>query len=96
MPDIETAYQQLQAKGVVLLAVSLDEPAINAAVFAARNGATFKILSDPTRSATGASYPILNFPTHIFIGKDGKVKELILKSMSVDEAVGYGNEIANS
>ncbi len=96
MPDVETAYQQLQAKGVVLLAVSLDEPAINAAVFAARNGATFTILSDPSRSSTGAAYPILNFPTHIFIGKDGKVKELILKSMSVDEAVGYGNEIADS
>ena len=96
MPDIETAYQELQPKGVVLLAVSLDEPAINAAVFAARNSATFTILSDPTRAATGAAYPILNFPTHIFIGKDGKVKLLILKSMSVDEAVGYGNQIATS
>ena len=94
MPDVEIAYQQLQPKGVVLLAVSLDESPIDAAVFAARNNVTFEVLSDPTRSATGAAYPVLNFPTHIFIGRDGKVKDLILKSMTVDEAVGYGNEIA--
>jgi cytochrome c biogenesis protein CcmG/thiol:disulfide interchange protein DsbE len=96
MPDVVEAYKELQPKGVVMLAVSLDEPAINATSFAALNHATFVAYSDPDRSATGASYPILNFPTHIFIGKDGKVKELILKSMSVDEAVGYGEEIANS
>jgi cytochrome c biogenesis protein CcmG/thiol:disulfide interchange protein DsbE len=96
MPDMVEAYKELQPKGVVMLAVSLDEPAINATSFAALNHATFVAYSDPDRSATGASYPILNFPTHIFIGKDGKVKELILKSMSVDEAVGYGEEIANS
>jgi peroxiredoxin len=94
MPDIQTAYAQLQPKGVVLLAVSLDEPAINAAAFAYRNNATFTILSDPSRAATGAAYPILNFPTHIFIWRDGKVKEVILKPMSVDDAVAYGNEIA--
>jgi cytochrome c biogenesis protein CcmG, thiol:disulfide interchange protein DsbE len=96
MPDMVEAYKELQPKGVVMLAISLDEPAINATSFAALNHATFVAYSDPDRSATGASYPILNFPTHIFIGKDGKVKELILKSMSVEEAVGYGNEIANS
>src|SRR6476469_3490544 len=78
MPDMVEAYKELQPKGVVMLAVSLDEPAINATSFAALNHATFVAYSDPDRSATGASYPILNFPTHIFIGKDGKVKELIL------------------
>jgi peroxiredoxin len=96
MPDIQTAFAQLQPKGVVLLAVSLDEPAINAAAFAFRNNTTFTILSDPDRSGTGAAYPILNFPTHIFIGRDGKVKEVILKPMSVADAITYGNEIAAS
>lgn len=94
MPDIQTAYAQLQPKGVVLLAVSLDEPAVNAAAFAYRNNATFTILSDPDRSGTGSAYPILNFPTHIFIGRDGKIKEVILKPMSVADAIAYGDEIA--
>lgn len=96
MPDIVAAYKQLQPKGVVMLAVSLDESAINATAFAALNHATFTAYSDPDRSATGAAYPILNFPTHIFISRDGKVKDVVLKPMSVDEAVGYGNQIAAS
>ncbi len=94
MPDMVEAYKELQPKGVVMLAVSLDESPLNASNFAAINHATFIAYSDPDRSATGAAYPILNFPTHVFIGRDGKVKLLILKSMSVEEAVGYGNQIA--
>ena len=94
MPDIVEAYKELQPKGVVMLAISLDEPAINATAFAALNHATFIPYSDPDRSATGAAYPILNFPTHIFVGRDGKVKYVILKSMSVQEAVQYGDDIA--
>lgn len=95
MPDLQTAFEQLKPKGVVLLAVSLDEPALNAAVFAARNKASFQILSDPSRSDTGVAYPIMNFPTHLFIDRDGIVKRVVLSELSVEDALKYGNEIAS-
>src|SRR5215213_1418995 len=74
MPDVQAAYQQLAPKGIVLLAISLDESPQKAAAFAQKNKATFTILSDPNRDNTGGSYPILNFPTHIFIDSMGIVQ----------------------
>lgn len=57
MPELVAAYEQLHPRGLELLAVSLLEPATAAADFAARNHATFTILSDPDRSDTGTAYP---------------------------------------
>jgi peroxiredoxin len=96
MPDMQAAFAQVQPQGVILLAVSLDEPALDAQRFAARNGATFTVLSDPTRSYTGAAYPIYNFPTHLFINRDGTVERVVLNVMSTEEAVQYAQEIINS
>jgi len=93
MPDVQTAYQQLASKGIVLLAISLDESAQNAAAFAQKNNVTFKILSDPNRENTGGSYPILNFPTHIFIDSSGVVQRVVLSDLSTDEALQYGTEV---
>ena len=74
----------LKPNGVVLLAISLDEPAEDAAGFALRNGGTFPILTDQTRSFTGDAYPISNFPTHILIDQEGIVRDIILSP--IDEA----------
>jgi peroxiredoxin len=93
MPDAEAAYEQLAPKGLVLLAVSLDEPADAAAAFAARNNATFTILSDPNRANTGQFYPILNFPTHLFIDSSGIIRRVVLSDLSTDDALKYGNEL---
>ena len=87
-PDLQAAYAEaLEPSGVALLAVSLDEPASAAARFAARNGATFTILSDPTRSDTGVAYPIANFPTHILIDRTGIVRDLVLSAGDKQEIV---------
>lgn len=84
-PEMQAAYsKELQPKGVVLLAISLDEPAEAAAGFAARNDGTFPILTDPNRSFTGAAYPIANFPTHILIDREGIIRDIVLSP--IDEA----------
>lgn len=84
-PEMQAAYaKELQPKGVVLLAISLDEPAEAAAGFAARNDGTFPILIDPNRSFTGAAYPITNFPSHILVDREGIVRDIILSP--IDEA----------
>jgi cytochrome c biogenesis protein CcmG, thiol:disulfide interchange protein DsbE len=93
MPDIEAAYEELQPRGLVWIAVSLNEPATQAAEFAARNHASILIASDPDRSDTGAAYPIANFPTHILIDKNGIVREVLIAAQSKEGIVEHAQKV---
>lgn len=92
-PDIQEAYAQLEPRGLRMLGVSLRESASDAASYAARNGATFLVLSDPDESDTGAAYPVFNFPTHIFIAADGTIRSIVLEDMSTEQAINEANRI---
>lgn len=93
-PDIQAAYAEFLApNGVALLAISLDEPAEAAAGYAARNGGTFTILSDPERTFTGRAYPIANFPTHILIDRNGIVRAIILAPIDKEEIIAAARQI---
>jgi peroxiredoxin len=86
-PDIQAAYAQLEPQGLRMLGVSLRETPIDAASYAARNGATFLELSDPDELDTGSAYPIYNFPTHIFIDADGVIRSIVLEDMDTEQAL---------
>ena len=92
-PDIQAAYQQLEPQGLRMLGVSLRETPVDAAAYAARNGATFLVLSDPDERDTGALYPIFNFPTHIFIDREGVVRSVVLEDMDTEQAVGEASRV---
>jgi peroxiredoxin len=93
MPDIQAAYQELQPQGLTLLAVSLGDKPSEAMNFAKLNGVTFDILLDPDRTLTSPTYPIYNFPTHIFIDKDGIVRKIVLSEMSTEQAVAAAQSV---
>ncbi len=93
MPDIQTAYEQLQPLGLELLAVSLGDKPSEAADFAELNGVTFQVLLDPDRTLTSEAYPIYNFPTHIFVDENGVVREIVLSEMSADQAIEAASSI---
>ena len=76
-----------------MLGVSLRESPVDAAAYAGRNGATFLVLSDPDETDTGAAYPILNFPTHIFIDEDGIVRSVVLEDMDEEQAIAEASRI---
>ena len=86
-PDIQAAYAQLEPEGLRMLGVSLRESPLDAAAYAGANGATFLVLSDPDERDTGATYPIFNFPTHIFIDRDGVIRSIVLEDMDTEQAV---------
>jgi peroxiredoxin len=92
-PDLQAAYGKLEPKGLRLLGVSLRESPVDAAAYAGRNGATFLVLSDPDESDTGAAYPILNFPTHIFIDKNGIVRSVVLEDMDEEQAIAAASTV---
>lgn len=81
-PEMEAAWEELAPRGLILLAVSLDEPLAEAQNYAALNGLTYVIAGDPTRELTGDAYPIFNFPTHILIDREGLVKQVILAELN--------------
>ncbi len=92
-PDIQAAYEQLEPKGLRMLGVSMRETPADAAAYAARNGATFLVLSDPEERDTGAAYPIFNFPTHIFIDRDGVIRSIVLEDMDTEQAVAEASRL---
>ncbi|MCD6032103.1 MAG: alkyl hydroperoxide reductase/Thiol specific antioxidant/Mal allergen, partial [Thermomicrobiales bacterium] len=92
-PDIQAAYEQLEPQGLRMLGVSLRETPLDAASYAARNGATFLVLSDPDERDTGAAYPIYNFPTHIFIDADGVIRSIVLEDMDTEQALAEARRV---
>lgn len=92
-PDIQAAYAQMEPKGLRMLGVSLRESPLDAATYAARNGATFLVLSDPDEMDTGSAYPVFNFPTHIFIDRDGIVRSVVLEDMDTEQAVAAASRV---
>jgi peroxiredoxin len=93
MPEIQAAYEQLEPHGLVSLAVSLDEPAEDAAGLAALNGATFLIASDPNRTDTGTAYAIAYFPTHILIDRDGIVRDVVIAALDQEQIIAQAQQL---
>jgi len=95
-PDIQAAYAQLEPKGLRMLGVSLRESPLDAAAYAAESGATFLVLSDPDERDTGSAYPIFNFPTHVFIDRNGVVRSIVLEDMDTEQAVAEANRLLDT
>jgi hypothetical protein len=76
--------------------------------YADRVGGTFPILADPAyltalipeeepealaaAQQMATSYTINNYPTHIFINRDGTVGAVVISPMSYDDAIRFGEE----
>ncbi len=92
-PDIQAAYAELEPRGLRMLGVSLRETPVDAASYAARNGATFLVLSDQNERDTGSAYPIYNFPTHIFIDSAGVIRSIVLEDMDTEQALAEASRV---
>ena len=95
LPEMKEAASVLEQRGLVVVAISLDEPTYAAALYAMQNSVEFLILSDPDRAGTSAAYSVNNFPTHIFVDAEGIVRSVVLAPMSVDEALANGEKALN-
>ena len=95
LPEVLAAYQHLARTGIVVLAVSLDEPITDAFLYAAQNNLPFVILSDQFRTKVGQTYLISNFPTHIFIDANGIVRDVELAPLTTEAAVKAAEKAIN-
>lgn len=82
--DVEATYKANQAAGLQVLAVFINEPAADVAAYAGRAGLTFPIAVDPNADVA-AAYRTMGIPTHVFIGPDGKIREIRIGALSKDD-----------
>ena len=93
MPSMERLYQQLRARGFVVLGVSVDvdpgEPDANGRVqgivreYVDRLGVTFPILLDPEGGVEDV-YNVSGLPTTYVIGRDGRIEGRIVGAREWD------------
>ena len=82
--DLEATYEKFKGDGLVVLGVFISEPAADIAGYVQRAGLTFPIVVDQNTKIAGA-YRIVGIPTHVFIGRDGLVKQVLIGALSKDE-----------
>jgi peroxiredoxin len=70
MPSMERLYQKLKDRGLVILAVDLQEDAKSVRKFVDEHKLTFPVLLDAD-GRVGATYGARNIPTTYIIGRDG-------------------------
>lgn len=82
--DLEATYEKFKGDGLVVLGVFISEPASDIAGYVQRAKLTFPIVVDQNTKIAGA-YRIVGIPTHVFIGRDGLVKQVLIGALSKDE-----------
>jgi peroxiredoxin len=86
-PDMIQAWDAVRDDGIVLVAVSLEEPSSDAFEYANEIGMEFVVLSDCDRQAIDGKYRVRSFPTHLFIDSQGIVRDISLAPMSAQTAI---------
>lgn len=106
MPELQAAWEVLEPRGLVMVGASMKEDPRESVAYAERVGATFPITVDPNYLTavadpeafpdlfeTAATWQVRNFPTHVFIDRDGIVRAVVLNQMTTETAIGYGEMI---
>ena len=82
--DVQAAWEANKDKGLQVLGVFISEPAADIAGYAQRAGLTFPITVDQ-QEAIAAAYRTMGIPTHFFIGRDGKIRQVRIGALSRED-----------
>lgn len=82
MPSIESLHQDYSAKGLRVVAISVDDPGTDAQVlsFVKQYKLTFEILRDPKGQLGEISrdYQTTGYPETVIVGRDGVIRKKLL------------------
>jgi len=82
--DLEATYEKYKVDGLAVLAVFINDPPEDIAGYVQRARLRFPIAADQAANIAGA-YRIVGIPTHIFVGRDGLIREIKIGALSKDE-----------
>ena len=81
VPDIVGVYEEGQTEDLVILAVSIGEDSDTVRQYVDKAGMNFPIGVDGTQSVASL-YRVAGIPTHIFIDRDGIIRDIQVGGMS--------------
>jgi cytochrome c biogenesis protein CcmG, thiol:disulfide interchange protein DsbE len=78
MPSMEKLYREFGPQGLVIVAVSVDEPGTEDQIraFAKEYGLTFEILHDPDKEIA-RRYQVTGYPESFIIGREGTIRRKV-------------------
>jgi thiol-disulfide isomerase/thioredoxin len=80
MPEMEKLYPAYQAKGIEILGVDVQESQAQVQQYVQQGGYSWKFALDLDGKASRAYY-VTGIPTHIFVGRDGVIKDLVVTGL---------------
>jgi len=80
MPQMQQLYNQNQGRGLEILGVDDMEDASWVQPYIDNNKYTWNFVLD-NKGAVDAAYHVTGLPTHIFIGQDGVIKNIVIGSI---------------
>ena len=84
MPELVEPYHRYSSEGLSVLGVFINEPAADTGTYAQRVGIPFPIISDENGKIASA-YRLMGVPTHVFIGRDGPIRDIKIGALAKDE-----------
>ncbi|NJD25966.1 MAG: TlpA family protein disulfide reductase [Betaproteobacteria bacterium] len=84
MPALDRLYRESRARGLEVLAVSVDADLQLVREFILQTGVTFPILFDREGAATRQTLAIAAFPTTLLVARDGVVSEIVVGAREWD------------
>jgi peroxiredoxin len=78
MPSMEKLYKEFASQGLVIVAVSVDDPGTEQSIrdFVKEFGLTFEILHDPDKK-TAQRYQVTGYPESFIIGREGTIRRKV-------------------
>ncbi|MEO6526402.1 MAG: TlpA disulfide reductase family protein [Gemmatimonadaceae bacterium] len=79
MPSIEKLHREFDARGLAVVAVSVDDPGSESRIldYAKELGLTFEVLHDPAKLTVG-NYQITGYPETFVIARDGIIRKKVI------------------
>lgn len=78
MAGLEALHRALAPRGLVLLAISIDEDIQLAREFTSRQSLSFTVLSDPGQRWAGSALKVPGLPTSYLVGRDFLIKDVVV------------------
>jgi peroxiredoxin len=92
MPALQARYDALKAQGFTVLAVNMDEPRDDAALFAQDLGLSFPVLLDPGASVNDL-YRVRGYPTTYIVDREGLISRQHVGILSEGQLDDYLSQV---
>jgi peroxiredoxin len=92
MPALQARYDALKAQGFTVLAVNMDEPREDAALFAQDLGLSFPVLLDPGASVNDL-YRVRGYPTTYIVDREGLISRQHVGILSEGQLDDYLSQV---